>query len=88
MLKNKFGGVDHDEDKIIILLASSISKKLTRVVNLTSVTKKSNQIAKNDGKDVWGYKYLIPGIKKVFKPLQHAFIQTLILEHFDLKKHI
>ena len=50
MADDEFGGGNYGEDKVRILSASSVSKKLTRVRYLISNAKKCDQVAKKAAK--------------------------------------
>ena len=64
---DEFNKGDCGEDKIRILLASSIFKNLTGAGFQTSGAKKGNQAIKKSGKGTGCCKYLTPGTKKAIK---------------------
>ena len=88
MPNNEFGKSNCGKDEARILIASSVSKKLTRAGYLSSGAKKDDQAIKRGGKSARGSEYLTPDAKKAFNFLQHTFIQALIFQHFDLEWHI
>ena len=68
---------------------SFTSKKSFEAGYLTSKNaKKGGDNTKKNVKAIKNFNYLIPHAKKVFNFLQHAIIQALICQHFDLEWHI
>ena len=85
-----------DEDKVgesgdngTNLSNPSTSTRSTRAGYLTSKgAKKGDGNTKKGVKAARGSDYLTLAAKKAFNSLRHAFTQTPILQHFDLKWHI
>ena len=88
MADNEFGRGDYSEDEVKILLVFSTSKKSTKTGYLTSSTKRCDQATKKGGKNAKGFNYLTSNAKKAFNLLWHMFIQTFILQYFDIKRYI
>ena len=86
--KDKIVGSKSGGNEIKILSTFSVFKKSTKAGYLISSAKKGDQATQRGGKGAKGSKYLTPVAKKVFNFLRHAFIQALILQHFELERHI
>ena len=87
--KDKVGGDKTGSHETRFLSISFTSnKKSTGIGYLIFSVKKGNQAAKKGGKGARSSKYLTLGTKKTFNLLWHMFIQALIFQHFDLKRHI
>ena len=71
------GGSDSRTNQTVVNLSNQSnnnkSRNLTHVPNIIAIREPI---------------FLIPDIKKAFNYLRLAFIKTLILQYFDLKKHI